>query len=212
MKILGYTPINEKIYLQAFSHKSFDCKNNNERLEFLGDAILDFVVAKQLYLENPNQEEGVLSKQRAIIVGRKHLNLVGKKMFLDSDIKNRLKTIPKDVYGNTLESLIGAIYIDKGIDQVQKFIIKHIYNSKDIEILSDTDYKSKLLKQAQKTKINIEYRVLKTEGPDHNKEFLVAVYIGDAKKAEAKASSIKEAEQKAAQKAYSKLALVNKED
>ena len=123
MKILGYTPINEKIYLQAFSHKSFDCKNNNERLEFLGDAILDFVVAKQLYLENPNQEEGVLSKQRAIIVGRKHLNLVGKKMFLDSDIKNRLKTIPKDVYGNTLESLIGAIYIDKGIDQVQKFII-----------------------------------------------------------------------------------------
>lgn len=153
-------------------------------------------------MENPNQDEGFLSKQRAIIVGRKHLNLVGKKMFSDTDIKSKLKTIPKDVYGNTLESLIGAIYIDKGIDQVQKFIVKHIYNSKFIDKLSDTDYKGKLLKQSQKTQLKIEYRVLKREGPDHKKEFLVALYIGDIKKAEAKASSIKEAEQKAAQKAY----------
>lgn len=123
-------------------------------------------------------------------------------MFSDTDIKSKLKTIPKDVYGNTLESLIGAIYIDKGIDQVQKFIVKHIYNSKFIDKLSDTDYKGKLLKQSQKTQLKIEYRVLKREGPDHKKEFLVALYIGDIKKAEAKASSIKEAEQKAAQKAY----------
>ena len=183
-KTLGYNPKNEKIYLQALRHKSFDTNNNNERLEFLGDAILDFIVSKQLYLENPNQEEGFLSKQRAIIVGRKHLNLVGKKIFSDSDIKSKLKTIPKDVYGNTLESVIGAIYIDKGINQVQKFIIKHIYSSKFIERLSDTDYKSKLLKQSQKTKVKIEYRVIKREGPDHNKEFLVALYVGDIKKAD----------------------------
>ena len=127
-KILGYSPENKKIYLQAFKHKSFDTNNNNERLEFLGDAILDFIIAKQLYLENPEQEEGFLSQQRAIIVGRKHLNLVGKEMFSDSDIKSKLKIIPKNVYGNTLESLIGAIYIDKGIEQTQKFIIKYIYN------------------------------------------------------------------------------------
>jgi len=201
-KILGYNPVNEKIYLQALKHKSFDTNNNNERLEFLGDAILDFIIAKQLYLENPRQEEGFLSQQRAKIVGRKHLNLVGKEVFSDSNIKNKLKIIPKNVYGNTLESLIGAIYIDKGIRQAQKFIIKHIYDSKFIEGLSDTDYKSKLLKQSQKTKVNIDYRVLKREGPDHKQEFLVALYIGSVKKAEAKASSIKEAEQKAAKKAY----------
>ena len=201
-KILGYIPKNEKIYSQAFSHKSFDVNNNNERLEFLGDAILNFIIARQLYLENSEQEEGFLSQQRAIIVGRKHLNLIGKEMFSDSDIKSKLKIIPKNVYGNTLESVIGAIYIDKGINQAQKFIIKHIYGSEFIDRLSDTDYKSKLLKQSQKTKVKIDYKVLKREGPDHKKEFLVALYIGNIKKAEAKSSSIKEAEQKAAKKAY----------
>ena len=201
-KILGYIPANEKIYLQALKHKSFDVNNNNERLEFLGDTILGFVITKQLYLDNPDKEEGFLSQQRAIIVGRKHLNLVGKEMFSDSNIKSKLKIIPKNVYGNTLESIIGAIYIDKGIKKVQKFIIKHIYDSKFIEGLSDMDYKSKLLKQSQKTKVKIEYRVLKREGLSHKQEFLVALYIGNIKKAEAKASSIKEAEQKASKKAY----------
>jgi ribonuclease-3 len=163
---------------------------------------LDFIVAKLLYLENPNQEEGFLSQQRAIIVGRKHLNLVGKKIFLDSDIKSNLKVIPKSVYGNTLESIIGAIYIDKGIEQAEQFIIERIYSSEFIEELSDIDYKSKLLKKTQQLKIKVDYRVLKKEGPDHRQEFLVAVFVGNVKKAEAKASSIKEAEQKAAKKAY----------
>ena len=163
---------------------------------------MDFIITKQLYLENPKKEEGFLSQQRSIIVGRKHLNMIGKKIFSDSDIKSKLKIIPKNVYGNTLESLIGAIYIDKGIKQVQKFIIKHIYSSKFIEGLSDTDYKSKLLKQVQKTKAKTDYRVLKREGPEHKQEFLVALYIENIKKAEAKAFSIKEAEQKAAKKAY----------
>jgi len=201
-KILGYNPSNKEIYLKALQHKSYSVKENNERLEFLGDAILDFIVTKQLYLENPNEEEGFLSQQRAIIVGRKHLNLVGKKILSDSDIKSKLKTIPKSVYGNTLESIIGAIYIDKGIERAQYFILEHIYSSEFIEELSDTDYKSKLLKQSQKSKIKIEYKVLKKNGPDHKQEFLVAVLIGGIKKAEAKASSIKEAEQKAAKKAY----------
>ena len=201
-KILGYNPIYKEIYLKALQHKSYSVKENNERLEFLGDAILDFIVAKQLYLENPNQEEGFLSQQRAIIVGRKHLNLVGKKIFLDSDIKSNLKVIPKSVYGNTLESIIGAIYIDKGIEQAEQFIIEYIYSSEFIEELADIDYKSKLLKKTQQLKIKVDYRVLKKEGPDHRQEFLVAVFVGNVKKAEAKASSIKEAEQKAAKKAY----------
>ena len=201
-KILGYKPINKDIYIKALQHKSYNINDNNERLEFLGDAILDFIVSKQLYLEYPKEEEGFLSQQRAIIVGRKHLNLVGKKIFLDSDIKSKLKVIPKSVYGNTLESIIGAIYIDKGKKQVEQFIFKHIYASEFIKELSDTDYKSKLLKLSQKLKIKIRYKVIKREGPSHNQEFLVAVYVESIKKAEAQASSIKEAEQKAAKKAY----------
>jgi len=201
-KILGYNPVNKEIYLKALQHKSYSIKENNERLEFLGDAILDFIVAKQLYLENPEKEEGFLSQQRAIIVGRKNLNLVGRKIFSDSDFKSKLKTIPKSVYGNTLESIIGAIYIDKGVERAQHFILEHIYSSEFIEELSDTDYKSKLLKISQKLKIKLEYKVLKKEGPDHKQEFLVAIFLGNIKKAEAKASTIKEAEQKAAKKAY----------
>ena len=166
------------------------------------DEEFDFIVSKQLYLEYPKEEEGFLSQKRAIIVGRKHLNLVGKKIFLDSDIKSKLKVIPKSVYGNTLESIIGAIYIDKGIKQAEQFIFEHIYASEFIEELSDTDYKSKLLKLSQKLKIKIRYEVIKRKGPSHKQEFLVAVYIENIKKAEAKASSIKEAEQKAAKKVY----------
>ena len=168
----------------------------------MGDTILDFIVAGQLYLKNPKKEEGFLSQEKAIIVGRKHLNLVGKKILLESEIKSNLKTIPKSIYGNTLESIIGAIYIDKGIEQAERFILKHIYNSEFIEDLSGGDYKSKLLKASQESSMKIDYKVLKKKGPDHNQEFLVAVFIGNIKKAEAKASSIKEAEQKAAEKAY----------
>ena len=201
-KILDYKPKNKNIYLKALQHKSYSVKENNERLEFLGDAVLDFIVSKQLYLENPDQEEGFLSQQRAIIVGRKHLNLVGNKILSETDIKSKLKVIPKSVYGNTLESIIGAIYIDKGIDQAGQFIIEHIYSSEFIEELSDIDFKSKLLKLSHSLKINIKYKVLKRKGPSHKQEFLVAVYLQNIKKAESTGLSIKEAEQKAAKKAY----------
>ena len=201
-KILGYNPTNKEIYIKALQHKSYNINDNNERLEFLGDAILDFIGSKQLYIEYPKEKEGFLSQQRAIIVGRKHLNLVGKSFFLESDIKSKLKEIPKSVYGNTIESIIGAIYIDKGIKQAEQFIFEHIYDSEFIDELSDTDYKSKLLNLTQRLKIKIRYEVIKRDGPSHKQEFLVAVYVENIKKAEARASSIKEAEQKAAKKAY----------
>jgi ribonuclease-3 len=152
-------------------------------------------------LENKNKEEGFLSQKRAIIVGRKHLNLVGKKIIPPSKIKSNLKKMPINVYGNTLEAIIGAIYLDKGIIQARVFIKKHIYKSEFLEELSDPDYKSKLLKYSQKEKIKITYKVEKQKGPDHNKEFLVAVWVGNKKIAEAKANSKKEAEQNAAKKA-----------
>lgn len=201
VKLLGFKPGNQQIYTQALKHKSFDNINNNERLEFLGDAILNFVVSEHLFSKNPNQEEGFLSQQRAIIVGRKHLNKVGKKTINHSKIKSSLKTIPESVFGNTLEAIIGAIYIDKGIEKTKQFIIHTIINSEFIEEFSGIDFKSELQKQIQKKKQKIKYKLVETDGPDHNKEFNVAVYIDSVNIAQAKASSIKEAEQKVAKKA-----------
>ena len=201
VQLLGFKPGNQQIYTQALKHKSFDNINNNERLEFLGDAILNFVVSEYLFSKNPNQAEGFLSQQRAIIVGRKHLNKVGKKTINSSKIKSSLKTIPESVFGNTLEAIIGAIYIDKGIEKTKQFIIHTIINSEFIEEFSGTDFKSELQKQIQKKKQKIKYKLVETDGPDHNKEFNVAVYIDGVNIAQAKASSIKEAEQKAAKKA-----------
>ena len=143
-----------------------------------------------------------MSQKRAIIVGRKHLNQVGKKMIPAHEIKTKLEKIPLSVYGNTLEAILGAIYIDKGFDKTKRFVQKYIYNSEFLNKLSDTDFKTKILKYSQKENINLEYRVEKQEGPDHKKIFLIAIYLNNNKIAEAKGSSKKEAEQKAAKKAY----------
>ena len=174
---------------------------HNERLEFLGDAVLSSVVAEFLFIEHPNEEEGFLSQKRAIIIGRKHLNVVGKKIIPPERIKSKLKKIPLSVYGNTLEAIIGAIYIDKGMGQLMTFVKKHIYKSEFLEELSDIDYKSTLLKYSQRAKAKVAYKLEKQEGPDHKKEFIVAVFVKGNKIAEAKASSKREAEQKAAKKA-----------
>ena len=162
-------------------------------------------MAEFLFLENPNKEEGFLSQKRAIIVGRKHLNLIGRKLIPTSKIRSNLKNIPLSVFGNTLEALIGAIYIDKGTNQARIFVRKYIYNSEFLTELSDIDFKSRLLKYSQKEKINISYRLEKQEGLDHEKEFLVAVFINGKKTAGAKASSKKEAEQLAAKKVINSL-------
>lgn len=155
-----------------------------------------------MFNDYPNEAEGFLSQKRAIIVGRRHLNLVGKKLIPAQEIKSKLNKIPLSVFGNTLGAILGAIYIDKGFGKTNLFVQKHIYTSEFLNELSDTDFKSKLLKYSQKKNINMEYKVEKQEGPDHKKEFLIAIYFNKNKIAEAGGSSKKEAEQKAAKKAY----------
>jgi len=125
---------------------------------------------------------------------------VGKKLIKPSNIKNNLKRIPDKIFGNTLEAIIGAIYIDKGTEVSKKFIINNIINSKFIKELTNVDYKSQLQKAGHKNKQKIEYKLLESEGLDHSKEFTVAVFIDNVNISQAKAPSIKEAEQKAAKK------------
>ena len=202
--LLGYHTKKE-LYKTAFIHKSFDHLNHNEQLEFLGDSILSSIVAELLFLENPKKEEGFLSQKKATIISRKHLNLVGRKIIPESKIKSNLNPLPLSVFGNILEAIVGAIYIDKGIEQARIFVRKNIYNSEFLEELSDIDFKSKLLKYSQKERVEIEYKVEKQQGLDHQKEFLVAVFLNGKKITEAMASSKKEAEQMAAKKAINSL-------
>lgn len=203
LKLLSVNSKN--LYNRALTHKSFDQTKNNEQLEFLGDAVLSSVVSEILFLENPQKEEGFLSKKRAIIVSRRHLNLIGKKTIPKHHIKINIKEAPSNIFGNTLEAIIGAIYIEKGIGETKRFIKKHIYNSEFLPLLLDADYKSQLLKYSQKERKKIEYKLEGIRGLDHEKEFCVSTRINGKKISEGIASSKKEAEQKAAEKAIKKI-------
>ena len=199
-KLLGYYTKNP-IYKRAFVHKSFNNNKHNEQLEFLGDAVLSFIIAETLLLKNPKKEEGFLSKKRAVIVSRKHLNLVGRKIIPKKKIKSNLETMPENVFGNTLEAVIGAIYIDKGIKTTKDFVVKNIYNSVFWPDLINKDFKSKLLRYTQRERIEMKY---KTEKKAPSK-FLVSVFLNGKKAGEAKANSKKEAEQAAAKKTLNSL-------
>lgn len=199
-KLLGYNTT-QKIYETAFVHKSFNTTNHNEQLEFLGDAILSFIVAELLFLEKPEKEEGYMSKKRSIIVSRKHLNMVGAKIIPKKYIKSQLKDLPSNIFGNTLEAIIGAIYIDKGISQTRIFVKKHIYKSEFLQPLLETDFKSELLKLVQKEKINIQYKTKEQKSPIENeKKFISTVFLNGKKTEGRAAGSKKEAEQNAAKK------------
>lgn len=167
----------------------------------MGDAILCFVVSEYIYEKNKTKKEGFLSKKRAVIVARKHLNMIGKKLIKKENLKTNTKTISDNIYGNTFEALIGAIYIEKGIKETRQFIIDQVINSEFIEGLINTDYKSNLQKIIQKNQRKIKYTLINTSGPEHSKEFYVKLAIDNKKISCAKGRSVKEAQQNAAKKA-----------
>ena len=200
-QVLGFKPTNQKPYLKALQHKSYDETENNERLEFLGDAVISTVVTRKLYIDYPQKQEGFLSKKRSYLIARGHLNIVGEQLLKGVKIKNKLEKMSKSVYGNTLEAIIGAIFIDKGFGVAERFIIERVYNSKDSNTIQDNDFKSKIQRESQKRNSDINYKLLSEEGPDHKKTFCVALLYNNKKVSEGKAPSIKEAEQKAAKEA-----------
>ncbi len=165
--LIGYFPKNIKIFREAFVHKSASnyfkkYKNiNNERLEYLGDAILDSVIAEFLYNVYPNNKEGFLTKMRSRLVSREQMNQMAEILGLNQYIIkyiNSSKT--KNIYGNALEALIGAVYIDGGYERTKCFIIKKIIRKHiDLDNLkqNDTDYKSQLIEWAQKNKQNVVF-------------------------------------------------------
>lgn len=197
----------------AFVHKSYvnehrDRKDkHNERMEFLGDAVLELVVTEFLYKNYPTKGEGVLTNWRAALVKGKHLAEISEKLDLglylylsrgEERSGGRQKSY---ILANTLEALIGAIYLDKGYKIAHAFIDKHILAELGgiLEKGLHIDAKSRFQEVCQEVVgLTPEYKLIKDEGPDHNKKFIMAAFIGKKKIAEGSGSSKQKAEQNAA--------------
>ena len=215
--ILGFYPENIVLYQLAFTHKSITSSNNkfkisNERLEYLGDAVLELAVADFLFHTYPTQQEGFLTEMRSRIVSRASLNKLSQKLGFDSFIKcvpNNDSTGYKSLGGNTFEALMGAIYLDKGFDFSKKVIINRIIKVHlDLDQLQQTEinFKSRLLEWGQKNRRHVDFRMIETNFEGHRKLFHVQIFIDNEAYADATDFSIKGAEQLSAEKTWNMLA------
>ncbi len=200
---LGFRKKNKEIYTRALNHSSLRLEKNNERLEFLGDAVLNMIISGYLYKKLKKDREGDLSKKRAIYISRKQLNNLGEKIIGKTNLKHKAERITPNMFGNALEAIIGAIYIDKGYDFVKKYVEEKII--KNIDIKEQIDYKSILIQWAKKRQKEIVFQKINKTGPDHKKKYLVQVIIEQRIKEDAWGKSVKEGEQKAAKKIYQRI-------
>ncbi|HLS11530.1 MAG TPA: ribonuclease III [Flavobacteriaceae bacterium] len=214
-EILGFYPNNANIYSEAFTHRSmneFDANGqpkNYERLEFLGDAMLDSVIAAYLFNEVPNGDEGYLTKMRAKVVSREHLNKLGEDLGLIKFLKSQIPSNQRsaDIYGNMLEALIGAVYLDRGYTYCKRFIQNRVIQPYvDIERLEGKviSYKSLFIEYCQKNKQDFHFEVFEDNGKEQNTYFAVRLHLDDSIVARARGTSKKKAEEQAAKRAYYK--------
>jgi ribonuclease III len=203
--LLGFTPSNISLYLQAFSHSSRKQEVDNERLEFLGDAVLGAVVAEYLFKIFPYKDEGFLTQLRSKIVNRSTLQQLALKFGINQYLKTNLSHTERNkssAYGDAFEAMIGAIYLDKGFLTCKKFIIQRIIKvhiDLDELINTDTDYKSQLQIYAQKNKLSLEYRLISERQRGKDKIFTIQVIINGKPYVSFEHYSKRIAEQKAAQ-------------
>ena len=213
--LLGFSPGNISLYKQAFLHSSKRETLNNERLEFLGDAVLGAVIAEHLFKLFPYKDEGFLTQLRSKIVNGQNLQHLALKLGIDKHLKVGLKDSEKSkssVYGDAFEALIGAVYVDKGFTTAKNFILKRIVKMHvDIDALmsTDTDFKSQLQIYCQKNKLSLEYRLLSEEQKGKTKIFTIQVFINDKPYVIFENYSKRVAEQKAAQLTLEELNAVN---
>jgi ribonuclease-3 len=214
--LLGFYPRNIHLYKIALSHKSAPqvwLKGqmvNNERMEYLGDAVLSSIVADYLYKKFPHQHEGFLTEMRSRIVSRSRFNKLSLKMGLNKLIfqGNGSFSSSKSIYGDTFEALIGAIYLDRGYNFTKKIVIRRIIDVHlDVDEIekTDTNFKSRILEYAQREKRQLEFKVVQELGEGHRKQYLVELLLDNAPVSRGQDFSIKAAEQIAAQKACEEL-------
>lgn len=219
-KKLKITFQNKDLLLLCFVHRSYVNENkkiideHNERLEFLGDTILNFVVSEYLYKKLPKEPEGILSHIRSRLINAEVCAKYYNQLYLEEYILlgKGEKILPRGkitIFSDAFEALIGAIYLDKGLDIVRKFILENFENFFENEIIHpELDYKSKLQEFSQrKYHLPPEYKIIGEEGPEHSRIFHIAVFINGEKMGIGKGSSKKSAEQMAAENAYTKIIL-----
>ena len=224
-RLLGYCPKKIKLYQQAFLHNStsrklqgIDIKNNNERLEYLGDAVLDLIIAEFLFKKFPFQREGFLTEMRSKSVSRKMLAKIAFNMGLHEHIIfdksiSRNPAAVSGIAGNALEALIGAIYLDKGHTFTKRFIQRKIVAPHlDFDELKDitVNFKSLLNQYAQKKKKELDFKVLNAEEEKRIKMYIIGVIIDGVEITKARGKSKKVAEQLASEKACEILNLQKK--
>ena len=209
-KTLGYEFKDKKLLIEALTHKSYKQPYDNERLEFLGDAVLDLVVGEYLYKKFPKSDEGKLSKIRASLVNEEGFNKLanvlklGDYIFLSNAEENNDGRTKPSLLSNAFEAVMGAIYLEAGLQKVQDITIKLIEeNYEDISLDSlFRDYKTTLQELTQAHfGVTPEYKLVGSRGPDHKKEFEVAVMVENKEYAKAVGKSKKIAQQEAAFKA-----------
>ena len=208
----GLKTRNIELYAQAFQHKSVAIIDNkglklsNERLEFLGDSVISTVVADFLYEAYPNQHEGFLTQIRSRIVSRESLNRLGKKIDLEKHIQylKGKNNNHKFLIGNAFESLIGAIYLDKGYEKTKDILLNSIFkkhiNLKVVEE-TNTDYKSQMLIYCQKRQLKLTFKELNKSKIEGDFYFTMGLYINEDQITKATAKSKRRAEQKASKEA-----------
>jgi len=213
-KRLGYAFENKQLIIEALTHKSYKKPYNNERLEFLGDAVLDLIVGEFLYHKFPDSDEGILSKIRASLVNESGFTLLARKIDLGNCIylsqaeENNHGREKPSLLSNAFEAVIGAIYLEGGLEIAREIVEKLLIETHrkiDLQSLSK-DYKTALQELTQSTHgVTPTYTLLRSFGPDHKKEFEIAIILDSQTIATAQGKSKKEAQQKAAHIALERL-------
>tara|TARA_B100001093_G_scaffold496189_1_gene541528 strand:+ start:936 stop:1604 length:669 start_codon:yes stop_codon:yes gene_type:complete len=192
------------LLIKSLTHKSFDKTNNNEKIEFLGDRVLGLVIAKKLLEIYPNEKEGILDKKFASLVNKKTCLQIGKNIKLEKYIltfnpRNKKIKIEDKVVADCCEALIGAIYLDKGFNNAENFILTQWKDNIKKSIITQIDSKTKLQEfSLKKFKELPTYKILSNTGPRHKPIFKVAVKLPGLRFYTGEGSSKKDAEQNAA--------------
>jgi ribonuclease-3 len=213
--ILGFRPNNISLYKTALTHRSVreGADENNERLEYLGDAVLSAMIADYLFKRYPYREEGFLTEMRSKMVNRQQLNDIAirmglKKITLFNKMDGSLKV--SQIFGNTLEALVGAMYLDSGYKRASRWVLEHVIQPHmfmdDLEIL-EINHKNKLYGWANKNGKVLEFETLNEKLENGRRLFTIAAVVDGNNIAEAKAFNKKDASQIAAQIAVEKLGI-----
>ncbi len=195
---------NQNLLKKSLTHKSYDKINNNEKIEFLGDRVLGLIISKKLLEIYPNEKEGTLDKKFASLVNKKKCLQIAKRISLENHIlifnpKNKKIIIEDKVIADCLEALIGAVFLDKGLNITEKFVL-YLWNDHiNASAITEIDDKTKLQEYSlKKFKILPTYKLISNTGPRHKPIFKVAVKLKNTKFFNAIGHSKKDAEQKAA--------------